>query len=92
MNLGLFFQVTAIFLFVFVVQLLIAGVHEMSEQNMMGSLSAPVHEATESWGPDSTFGHALTYSLVVLPALWLLVKGRAGGPAKSGSPHTATAR
>ena len=29
-NLGLFFQVTAIFLFVFVVQLVISGVHEMS--------------------------------------------------------------
>src|SRR5439155_14414258 len=70
-NLGLFFQVTAIFLFVFVVQLLIAGVHEMSEQNMMGSLSEPIHEATESWGPDSTFGHALTYALVLLPVGWL---------------------
>src|SRR5678815_5595588 len=51
-NLGLFFQVTAIFLFVFVVQLLISSVHEMSEQNMLGTLSAPIHDATESWGPD----------------------------------------
>ena len=36
-NLGLFFQVTAIFLFVFVVQLLITGVHEMSEQHFCRS-------------------------------------------------------
>jgi high-affinity iron transporter len=91
-NLGLFFQVTAIFLFVFVVQLLIAGVHEMSEQNMMGSLSEPIHEATESWGPDSTFGHALTYALVLLPVGWLALKGLMGGPSKAGPPHTAAAR
>ena len=92
-NLGLFFQVTAIFLFVFVVQLLIASVHEMSEQNMMGALSQPIHEATESWGPDSAFGHALTYALVLLPAGWLVLKGLMGGQTKAGQPpHTAAAR
>ena len=89
-NLGLFFQVTAIFLFVFVVQLLIAGVHEMSEQNML-PFSEPIHEATESWGPDSAFGHALTYALVLLPAAWLAVKGFMGGAAAQ-KPHTAAVR
>ena len=89
-NLGLFFQVTAIFLFVFVVQLLIAGVHEMSEQNML-PFSEPIHEATEAWGPDSTFGHALTYALVLLPAAWLALKGLMGGSA-SQKPHTVAAR
>ena len=88
-NLGLFFQVTAIFLFVFVVQLLISGVHEMSEQNML-PFSEPIHEATESWGPDSAFGHALTYALVLLPAAWLAVKGFMGGAAQK--PQTATVR
>jgi high-affinity iron transporter len=88
-NLGLFFQVTAIFLFVFVVQLLIAGVHEMSEQNML-PFSEPIHEATESWGPDSAFGHALTYALVLLPAAWLAVKGFMGGAAQK--PQTAAVR
>jgi high-affinity iron transporter len=91
-NLGLFFQVTAIFLFVFVVQLLIAGVHEMSEQNMIGSLSQPIHDATESWGPDSAFGHALTYALVLLPAGWLILKGLTRGASHKPGPHTATAR
>jgi len=92
-NLGLFFQVTAIFLFVFVIQLLIASVHEMSEQNMLGALSQPIHDATESWGPDSAFGHALTYALVVLPAAWLVFKGLMGGSHKPGHPpHTAAAR
>ena len=89
-NLGLFFQVTAIFLFVFVVQLLIAGVHEMSEQNML-PFSAPIHEATESWGPDSAFGHALTYMLVLLPAGWLALKGLRGPHHKPGPPPARTA-
>jgi len=72
-NLALFFQVTAIFLFVFVVQLVIFGVHEMSEQQYLPS-SEIIHRATESWGPDSPFGHLLTYLLVVLPLAWLVVK------------------
>jgi high-affinity iron transporter len=72
-NLGLFFQVTAIFLFVFVVQLVVAGTHEMSEQGFL-PFSEAVHGATEAWGPDSTFGHALTYLMVILPLGWLLIK------------------
>jgi high-affinity iron transporter len=58
-NLGLFFQATAIFLFVFVVQLFIQGAHEMAEQGFL-PYSTIVHERTESWGPDSAFGHLLT--------------------------------
>jgi high-affinity iron transporter len=73
-NLGLFFQVTAIFLFVFVVQLLIAGVHEMSEQNYL-PFSTAIHDATEAWGPDGPFGHMLTYLLVLAPAAWLIFAG-----------------
>jgi len=73
LNLGLFFQVTAIFLFVFVVQLVIQGMHEMSEQNYL-PYSAVIHARTESWGPDSAFGHVLTYLLVILPAAWLALK------------------
>jgi high-affinity iron transporter len=73
-NLGLFFQVTAIFLFVFVVQLLIFGVHEMSEQGFL-PYSETIHVNTENWGPDSILGHLLTYLLVILPLGWLLIKG-----------------
>jgi len=72
-NLSLFFQVTAIFLFVFVIQLVVRGVHEMSEQAML-PYSAYLHDMTESWGPDSTFGHLLTYLLVLLPLAWLTLK------------------
>ena len=72
-NLALFFQATAIFLFVFVVQLLIQGVHEMSEQHLL-PFSEPIHAATENWGPDSAFGHLLTYMLVILPLAWVALK------------------
>jgi high-affinity iron transporter len=84
-NLGLFFQVTAIFLFVFVIQLLITGVHEMSEQNLL-PFSGAIHDATESWGPDSTFGHSLTYMMVILPAAWLAMKTLFGGSHKPQHP------
>jgi high-affinity iron transporter len=68
-DLSLLFQVTAIFLLVFVVQLTIQGVHEMSEQHLL-PYSDMIHKATESWGPDSAFGHLLTYLLLILPAGW----------------------
>jgi high-affinity iron transporter len=74
-NLSLFFQVTAIFLFVFVVQLLVRGVHEMAEQGML-PYSELLHEKTEAWGPDSAFGHLLTYLLVILPLGWLTLKSK----------------
>ena len=72
-NLALFFQATAIFLFVFVVQLVIAGAHEMAEQQYL-PYSQIIHESTEAWGPDSAFGHVLTYLLVLLPLGWLGMK------------------
>ena len=72
-NLALFFQVTAIFLFVFVVQLFIAGVHETAEANYL-PYSSTIHAATESWGPDSGFGHLLTYLMVILPLGWLALR------------------
>jgi high-affinity iron transporter len=91
-NLGLFFQVTAIFLFVFVVQLFIQGIHETSEQGFL-PYSDTIHAATESWGPDSVFGHLLTYLLVILPLGWLLLRGLTssfGAPKPSGpSPRVA---
>jgi high-affinity iron transporter len=84
-NLGLFFQVTAIFLFVFVVQLLIMGVHEMSEQGYL-PFSEAIHLATEDWGPESRFGHMLTYLLVLAPMAWLILAGLFGGNRRQTPP------
>jgi len=69
-NLGLFFQVTAVFLLVFVIQLLIYAFHELMEANIF-PYSAPLHAATEPYGPDGIYGHWLTYLLVLLPMAWL---------------------
>ncbi len=71
-NLGLFFQVTAVFLLVFVVQLLIYGFHELMEANIFPN-SQPLHAATEPYGPDGIYGQYLTYLLVLLPLGWLAV-------------------
>jgi high-affinity iron transporter len=77
-NLGLFFQVTAVFLAVFVVQLLIYGFHELTEANIF-PYSEPLHWATEPYGPDGRYGQYLTYLLVLLPLGWLIVAGLFGG-------------
>ena len=77
-NLALFFQVTAVFLAVFVVQLLIYGFHEMTEANIF-PYSEPLHWATEPYGPDGRYGQWLTYLLVLLPLGWLLFAGLFGG-------------
>lgn len=69
-NLGLFFQVTAVFLMVFVVQLLIYGFHELTEANIF-PYSEPLHWATEPYGPDGRYGQYLSYFLVLLPMAWL---------------------
>jgi len=77
-NLGLFFQVTAVFLFIFVVQLCIYGFHELTEANIF-PYSAPLHQATEPYGPDGIYGHYLTYLLVLLPMGWLAFSSLIGG-------------
>jgi high-affinity iron transporter len=69
-NLSRFFQVTAVFLLVFVVQLLIYGFHELTEANVFPN-SGPLHDATEPYGPDGIYGQYLTYMLVALPLAWL---------------------
>jgi high-affinity iron transporter len=71
-NLALFFQVTAVFLLVFVVQLLIYGFHELTEANIF-PYSEPLHWATEPYGPDGRYGQYLSYLLVIMPLGWLVV-------------------
>jgi high-affinity iron transporter len=73
-NLARFFQVTAIFLLVFVVQLFIYGFHELAEAHVLPN-SDVLHWATEPYGPDGVYGHYLTYMLVALPLAWLALSG-----------------
>jgi high-affinity iron transporter len=71
-NLGLFFQVTAVFLLVFVVQLLIYGFHELTEARVF-PYSEPLHWATEPYGPDGIYGQYLSYMLVLMPLGWMAI-------------------
>ncbi len=85
-NLGLFFQVTAVFLMIFVVQLVIYGFHELTEANIF-PYSEALHIATEPYGPDGLYGKYLTYLLVLMPMAWLAFATLFGGR-KSIPTHT----
>jgi high-affinity iron transporter len=90
-NLSLFFQVTAVFLAVFVVQLTIYGFHELTEANIF-PYSEPLHWATEPYGPDGRYGQWLTYLLVILPMAWLVFAGVFGGKRTSSPIQQTVAR
>jgi high-affinity iron transporter len=86
-NLALFFQVTAVFLLVFVVQLLVYGVHELSEAYIRIPFAEWLHWTTEPYGPDGLYGRYLTYMLVLLPLGWLAassIKARRDLPQSGG--------
>jgi high-affinity iron transporter len=89
-NLALFFQVTAVFLSVFVVQLLIYGFHELTEANLF-PYSEPLHWATEPYGPDGRYGQFLTYLLVALPLGWLVFAALFAPKRSSAPPMQQTA-
>jgi len=76
-NLSKFFQVTAIFLMIFVIQLLIYSFHELAEASLLPN-SDFLHEMTEPYGPDGKYGKLVTYSLVVLPLGWLCLSSLLG--------------
>jgi high-affinity iron transporter len=76
-NLSKFFQVTAIFLMIFVVQLLIYSFHELAEASMFPN-SDFLHEMTEPYGPDGKYGKLVTYSLLIVPLGWLCLSSLLG--------------
>src|SRR5262245_34953474 len=89
-NLALFFQVTAVFLLVFVVQLLIYGFHELTEANVF-PYSEPLHWATEPYGPDGRYGQYLSYLLLILPLGWLALSPLKPKRAASSTAHNVQA-
>ena len=70
-KLHLFFQVTSIFLLLFVVQLLIYSFHELSEAKVLPIDNDFWHAATEPYGPEGLYGEWLSYGLVLVPLAWL---------------------
>ncbi|HKD12751.1 MAG TPA: FTR1 family protein [Thermoanaerobaculia bacterium] len=63
-------NILAVFLALFVLQLVLYGVHELAEARVFPSSQA-IHDATEILGPDGKIGHLLAYSLAVIPTVWL---------------------
>ena len=83
-------NILAVFLAIFVVQLLLYGVHELSEARVLPASQA-VHDATEILGPDGKIGHLLAYSLAVVPTVWLVALWwkRRNGPVTAQAPRNA---
>jgi high-affinity iron transporter len=69
-NLGLFFQVTSIFLILFVLQLLFYAFHEFTEANALPLDNAYWHLATEEWA-QGTYANMISLALIVIPLAWL---------------------
>jgi high-affinity iron transporter len=70
-NLGRFLQVTAVFLLVFVAQLLVYGFHELTESGLLPIDNGYWHLVTEPYGPEGPYGQWMTYSMILLPLIWL---------------------
>jgi high-affinity iron transporter len=70
LNLGVVLKVSAVFLGVFLLQLVVYGVHELAESGVIKGSQA-FHDATEILGPDGRIGHLISYSLLGAPLLYL---------------------
>jgi high-affinity iron transporter len=70
-NLGRFFQVTTLFLALFIVQLALYAFHEFTEAGVLPLDNAYWHIATEPYGPEGRYGAWLSYALVLIPLGWL---------------------
>ena len=71
-NLKLFFQVTSIFLLLFLVQILIYAFHEFSEAGILPQSEA-FHAATEPFSPDGRYGKWFSPATVVICIGWLVM-------------------
>jgi len=82
-------KVTALFLGLFLVQLLVYGVHELAESGVIQGSQA-FHDATERFGPDGDIGHVISYTLLAAPLLYLFW-ARAARQATTARPSERTA-
>src|SRR6185369_16450483 len=69
-NVKRFFQVTAIFLMLFMVQIAIYSFHEFSEAGLLPN-SAVLHEATEPLSPTGIYGSWFSIIAIGACAVWL---------------------
>ena len=71
-NVKRFFQVTGIFLLLFMLQVGVYSFHEFSEAGWLPNSEA-LHAATEKFSPDGLYGKWFSVVMVGICALWLLV-------------------
>jgi len=77
-NLGLFMQVTSVFLLLFAVQLFLLGFHELTEAFVLPIDNAYWHMVTEPV-EEGPLASIITYSIIFVPLAWLAfsaLKGR----------------
>jgi len=71
-NVRRFFQVTGVFLLLFMVQVAIYTFHEFAEAGLLPN-SEFLHEATEKFSPDGLYGKWFSLVMVVGCGIWLAV-------------------
>src|SRR5437867_9329667 len=71
-NVRRFFQVTGIFLLLFMAQVAIYSFHEFSEAGLLPN-SDVLHAATEKFSPDGLYGKWFSLVMVSVCAVWLLI-------------------
>ena len=71
LNLKRFFQVTSIFLLLFMVQVAVYSFHEFSEAGVLPNSEA-LHIATEKFSPDGLYGKWFSPIMIGICALWLV--------------------
>lgn len=70
-NVRRFFQVTGIFLLLFMVQVAIYSFHEFSEAGLLPN-SEILHAATEKFSPDGLYGKWFSPLMILICGVWLL--------------------
>jgi high-affinity iron transporter len=70
-NIKRFFQVTGIFLLLFMIQVGIYSFHEFAEAGLLPN-SEFLHEATEKFSPDGLYGKWFSPIMIAICGLWLL--------------------
>lgn len=70
-NVKRFFQVTGIFLLLFMLQVSIYSFHEFSEAGLLPN-SEMLHAATEKFSPDGLYGKWFSLLMISVCALWLV--------------------
>jgi high-affinity iron transporter len=71
LNVKRFFQVTSIFLLLFMVQVAIYSFHEFTEAGVLPNSEA-LHIATEKFSPDGLYGKWFSPIMIGICALWLV--------------------